>query len=96
MAPKWTQNRQKVSIVVVRSLNFRDSFADPAPDGLRIDFGAQKVSSLGSKSDPLASKSDPLASKSDPLGSKNDPQTKKNYPLESRSYPQTPNDHFEL
>ena len=96
MAPKLPPNPQKVLLLVVRSLTNGDLLADPVPEGLRIDFGAQKVNSLGSKSDPLASKSDPLTSKSGPLDSINDPQTKKNYPLESRSYPQTPNDHFEI
>ena len=96
MTTKWSQNQPNVVILAWHFREIGDLLADPVPDGLWIHFGAQKVSSLGSKSEPLPPKSDPLASKSDPLGSKNDPQTKKNYPLESRRYPQTPNDHFEL
>ena len=87
MPPKWDPNRPKTAILVWSRLTFRDSFANPAPDGLRIDFGAQKVSSLGSTSDPLASKSDPLASKSELLAVKNGPLASKSESLVSQSAP---------
>ena len=73
----------------MRCLTNGDLFADPVPEGLRIDFGARKVIPLGSKSDPLGSKSVPLGPKSDPLASKSDPQIYKNDPLASKSCPET-------
>ena len=90
MTPIDLQIDQKVTMLELRILTFRDSFADPVPKRSRIDFGGQKVNSLSSKSDPLGSKSDPLESKSDPLGSKSDPLASKSDPLLCKSYLQLP------
>ena len=79
MTPIGLQIDQKVTMLELRILTFRDSFADPVPKRPRIDFGGQKVTSLSSKSDPLGSKSDPLGSKSDPLGSKSESLLRKSY-----------------
>ena len=87
MTPIDLQFDQKVTMLELRILTFRDSFADPVPKRSRIDFGGRKVTSLRIKSDPLGSKSDPLGSKSDPLGSKSDPLGSKSEPLASESEP---------
>ena len=77
---------QKVTMLELRTLTFRDSFADPVPKRSRIDLGGRKVTFLRSKSEPLGSKSDPLDSKSDPLGAKSDPVASKSEPLLCKSY----------